>query len=173
MEKIFYAERSAYPTSEHAIKRVLTEYFALPNAKIIRNENGKPYLENGKSLFFSITHTAERLFIAVSDENVGIDAENLSRSVDFLPIVKKFSSAEREEIHSESDFLYHWTAKECAVKWLGGSIARDLLKLRFIKGKLSYGEIELPANLVFLQRDGILLAVCGERDFSNAEFIGI
>ncbi len=173
MEKIFYAERSAYPTSEHAVKQVLDEYFALPNATIIRNENGKPYLENGKSLFFSVTHTEDMLYIAFSDENVGVDAENLSRMVHFLPIVKKFSLEEREEIRSETDFFYHWTAKESAVKWLGGSIAHDLFKLRFLQGKLYYGEIELPAKLVFLQRDGVLLAVCGERDFSNAEFIGI
>ena len=141
----------------------------------MRNENGKPFLENGGeySLFFSVTHTADMLYIAVSDENVGIDAESLSRMPDFLPIVKKFDAEERAKIRSTSDFLYHWTAKESAVKWLGGSIARDLFKLRYVKEKIYYGEIELPAKLVFFKRNGILIAVCGERDFSNAEFIDI
>ncbi len=173
MEKIFYTDKSAYPDSQTAIKRVLSEYFNLKTVKILRNEHGKPYLENGKeiSLFFSVSHTENRLFIAFSDENVGIDAENVSRKNEYLPVIKRFSTEERKEILSPADFLRHWVAKESAIKWLGGSIAHDLHKLRFAENLLFYGEIEIPAYLVFHSFESYILAICSERDFTNAEWI--
>ena len=173
MEKIFYTDKSAYPDSQTAIQRVLSEYFNLKNVNILRNEHGKPYLENGREipLFFSVSHTENRLFIAFSDENVGIDAENLSRQTDYLSIIKRFAPEERKEILSPADFLRHWVAKESAIKWLGGSIAHDLHKLRFVDNFLFYGEIEIPAHLVFHPFESYLLAICSERDFTNAEWI--
>ena len=173
MEKIFYTDKSAYPNGETAVKRVLSEYFHLKNTEIVKNEHGKPYLENGRDipLFFSLSHTENRLFIAVSDENVGIDAESLLRQVDYLPIIKRFAPEERKEILSLADFLRHWVAKESAVKWLGGSLAHDLHKLRFVENRLFYGEIEFPTHLVFRNLENYLIAVCGERDFGCAEFI--
>lgn len=173
MKKIFYTDKTAYPDSQTAIKHVLSEYFNLKAVKIVKNEHGKPYLENGRDipLFFSVSHTENRLFIAVSDENVGIDAENPARQVDYLSVIKRFSPEERREILSSADFLRHWIAKESAIKWLGGSLAHDLHKLRFCDARLYYGEIEIPAHLVFRSFEGYILAICSERDFDNAEFI--
>lgn len=173
MEKIFYTDKSAYPDSESVIKRVLSEYFNLKNTIIIKNEQGKPFLKDGRerSLFFSVSHTENRLFIAFSDENVGIDAENISRQVDYLPIVKRFSPEERKEILSPADFLWHWVAKESAIKWLGGSLAHDLHKLRFVENRLFYGEIQIPTHLVFHTFENYVLAICSERDFTNAKWI--
>ena len=173
MEKIFYTDKSAYPDSQTAVKHVLSERFNLKSAAIERNEHGKPFLVNGKelSLFFSVSHTKNRLFIALSDENVGIDAEDCNRQIDYLPIIKRFSPEERKEILSPADFLRHWVAKESAIKWLGGSIAHDLQKLRFVENRLYYGEIEIPVNLVFHSFENYILAICSERDFSSAEWI--
>ena len=173
MEKIFYTDKSAYLDSESAIKQVLSEYFNLKSVTIARNEHGKPYLENGREipLFFSVSHTENRLFIAFSDENVGIDVENLSRQTDYLPIIKRFSPEERKEILSPADFLRHWVAKESTIKWLGGSIAHDLHKLRFVENRLFYGEIEIPAHLTFHSFERYILSICSERDFTNAEWI--
>ena len=166
MEKIFYATKTTYPVSETAVRKILAEYFGIPEAKLERNDNGKPYLVSGE-LFFSVSHTKELLFIAVSDNNVGIDVENLARKTEFFSIVKKFSPAEQAEIRTKEDFLLHWTAKESAVKWLGGSLARDLQSFRFEKGKLYYGQIELPVYLRFIPFEGYAIAVCGERDFAD------
>ena len=173
MEKIFYTDRSVYPDSNSAIQHVLSEYFQLKDVEIKKNEHGKPYLSNGRelSLFFSVSHTDNRLFIAVSDENVGIDAENLSRQLNYYSVIKRFEPEEQREIRSPEDFLRHWVAKESAIKWLGGSIAHDLYKLKFVNNSLFYGEIQLPVRLVFHTFSGYILAVCSERDFTNAEYI--
>ncbi len=173
MEKIFYTDKSAYPDSRTAVQHVLSKYFNLKSAAIERNEHGKPFLVNGNELplFFSVSHTGNRLFIAFSDENVGIDAENLSRQPDYLPILKRFPPEERKEILSPAHFLRHWIIKESAIKWLGGSIAHDLYKLRFVENRLFYGEIEIPVRLTFHSFESYILAICSERDFSSAEWI--
>ena len=175
MEKIFYTNAKRFSSSEQAIKEILSTHLRLPFATVEKNELGKPYLKNvgNARLFLSVTHTADVLFIAFSDENVGVDAERLDRCVDYAPIVKKFPYEEQAEIENVTAFLHHWTAKESAIKWIGGSIAHDLSKLKFVRNKLYYGEIELPAHLAFLSKDGVLLAVCSEKDFSNAQFIEI
>ena len=169
MEKIFYTNRSKYPTTDEALKYVLSQFFDVENPVIVRNENGKKYLSECKErIFFSVSHTEETLFIAVSDENVGLDAERTDRNPVFQPIVKKFPLDERKKISSTQDFLRHWTAREAAVKWLGGALAHDLYKLSFIDGIIRYGEAALP-KITFREIAGHILAVCGERDFSQVE----
>ena len=171
MEKIYYADASAFENTETAVSFILKKYFGATTTKIVRGDNGKPFLDI--PLFFSVSHTKERLFIAFSDINVGLDAEKCNRETQFLPIIKKFHPKERKEITSNEQFIRHWTVKESAVKWLGGSLAKDLSRLSFYQNALFYGEIQIPATLTFLQIDGHFLSVCSERDFSQAEIIHI
>ncbi len=170
MEKIFYAESSAFPNSICAVQEILSKHFGVSDGKIARTECGKPYLLDS-ALFFSLSHTKEKLFVAFSKENVGVDAEPLSREPNIPLLLKKFPAQEREEIQSKEDFLKHWTAKEAAVKWLGGTLAHDLQKLAFIRGRLLYGELELPVFVTHLLFEGHVLSVCSEKDFSTTQFI--
>ena len=147
------------------MKRILTEFYGIENAVILRTKNGKPYVESGPH--FSVSHTNGYLFVAFSSENVGLDAELLSRKIHYLPIVKKFSTLEQTEILNEQDFLYHWTAKESAVKYLGGTLANDLKKLSFIRSILSYQNEEFPVKIHFFTIKDCLLAVCSEKDFDT------
>ena len=128
MGKLFYTEKALY-SSEAFIKKILSEFYDMQSAVILRTENGKPYIENGP--FFSISHTEDKLFALFSNQEVGLDAENLNRKVNYLPIVKKFPISEREEITCEKDFLHHWVAKESAIKYLGATLAHDLKDLSF------------------------------------------
>ena len=170
MEKIFYVRRNEFENSLGAVRTILAKYFGIQNPVILRTENGKPYLKDN-AVYFSVTHTKDALFLAFCDENVGIDAEYTEKDVDFLPIIKRFSALERKEIVDKQAFLRNFTAKESAVKWLGGTLARDFRKLQFINGKISYGEIELPTKTVFIPLDNYIVAVTSERDFSNVETI--
>ena len=166
MEKIFYTEQNKYHDSTEAIRHILTEYFGVENPRISRTETGKPYLID-TPLFFSVSHTDGLIFIAVSDCNVGIDAERNDRHVDYQKIIKRFPEDERALIRSSTDFLRHWTVKESAVKWLGSSLSHDLRELRYGKDGVFYKEIPLPVYISFPNFKGYMLAVCGERDFSN------
>ncbi len=170
MEKIFYTNTTAYPSSTDAVKDILVRFFQVDEPQILRTESGKPYLANGQ-LFFSISHTKEGLFIAVCDQNVGIDAEKLHREVNLPLLVKRFSSAEQKSIGSTADFLAVWTAKEAAVKWLGGTLASDLRNLVYLRNRMYYKNLELPVCLTRREYAGHILSVCSERDFSLANVI--
>ena len=54
MEKIYYADKSAYPTSEIAVLEILKKDFGLENAKIFRGDNGKR-----SASFDSYSHIAD------------------------------------------------------------------------------------------------------------------
>ena len=95
----------------------------------------------------------------------------MSRTPRYDTIVKKFSADEQAEITSTTDFLRHWVVKESAVKYLGGTLANDLKRLRYINGSLTYNEQAFPAKITLLQHEDFLLAVCSNVDFENAEFI--
>ncbi len=170
MEKIFYVQRAAFADTDDAVTHILATHFQLPKAKIIRTESGKPFLAGiEESLFFSVTHTGNGLFLAFSKENIGIDAERLDREISLPLLLKKFPVEEREEIRSTADFLLHWTVKESAVKWLGGTLARDLKKLTFVKNRLCYEGLEIPVYVRTLIFEDYILSVCCERDFSTTQ----
>ena len=175
MEKIYCIDKALYSSSESALKDILARDYQISNAVILRNENGKPYLKNEQtsSLFFSITHTKKQLFIIFSDENIGIDAEPLSRQAQYASIIKSFPLEEQEEISSNLDFLRHWTAKESAIKWLGGSIAKDLKNLAYINQKMQYKHLGLPIHICFLEYENVLIAICASKDNVNPEIISI
>ena len=164
MKKIFYTDKSAYTSSEEAIQYLLKKTFGIVDAHILKTDNGKPYLSNTQDvpLFFSVSHTKNLLFIAFSKENIGIDAEYTTRHIHYAPIIKKFPSIEQNEIHSTADFLQHWLAKESTIKWLGGSIAKDLNNLAFFKNQIYYNESPLPVHITFEKYDDTILAICSE-----------
>ena len=159
MEKIFYADN--FPrSSDEAVKEILSTIFGI-DEEIVRSKNGKPYLKSGK-LFFSVTHTKNRLFIAFSSENVGIDAEHKTRKTNASALMKKFALEEQNSISSSADFLRLWTKKESVVKYVGGSIVKDLKKIVCLHDKAYFDGKELPCLLTELEFDGYILSVCGK-----------
>ena len=172
MEKVFFAKTENFSDSERMIRKVFFEHYRIRDAVISRSETGKPFLEN-TPLFFSVTHTKETRFIAVSDENIGIDAELISREIDYRPILSRFPFDEREEIKGKEDFLHHWTAIESTVKWLGGSLAAELKKISFIGGKIFYSGLELPVCISVYQKDGHIVTLCREKGCDNTEFLSL
>lgn len=95
--------------------------------------HGKPYLACG-SLHFNISHTADRLMIAVADfADIGIDIEAIKprSSLDSLA-ARCFSSRELHDWqqlpleHRSAAFYTLWTKKEAFVKAVGRGIALGL-----------------------------------------------
>ena len=164
MLKVFYADKIEYPNSEKAVQHLLSLHFGINNAKIAKTENGKPYLQtlDNTSLFFSISHTRELLFIAFSDKNIGIDTEKLTRDINYQAIIKKFTTEEQNQIQTKNDFLHYWTAKESTVKWLGETLATDLKHLTFSNGHMHHKKLPLPIFLNFQQIDEHLVCICSE-----------
>lgn len=168
MINVFYAELEKYSSSSELLKKILNDKFSIFEYDISKNENGKAFLlikeASLQPLFFSVTHTDSAYFIAISTDNVGIDAEPVSRKIDYLPILKKFNCFERERISNSSDFLKLWTVKEATIKWLGGSIAKDLKRLAYIDGKVTLDCLELPVFIEETELFGHFVSICKEKE---------
>lgn len=170
MNKIFFADKKAFKRSQDAVHFALSQYFGIDNAVIKRNENGKPFVQTPTTApFFSVSHTSSQLFLAFSSQNIGIDVESLGREINYLPIVKKFTFDERQEIASKEDFLRHWTVKESVIKWIGGSIAHDLHKIAYVNNKIQYGNFNLPIHLLIKETNGLIFSICSENELSDID----
>ena len=113
-------------TGHEAGRRLLTEMYRELTGKelprICVTDRGKPYFPEEK-LHFSISHTKHRVFCALSERPVGIDAEEMSRPVNLLLADKILSPAERQRYDRAPDkpaaLLRLWVLKEAAAKLSG------------------------------------------------------
>ncbi len=83
---------------------------------------GKPYFKDSP-LHFSITHTKRRVFCVLSEQPVGIDAEETDRTVDLRLADKILSATERRRYEAAPDkrtaLLRLWVMKEATAKASG------------------------------------------------------
>lgn len=117
---------------------------------------GKPcFLEN--PLHFSISHTKQHIFCAISDRPIGIDAEELTRQVDPRLAEKILSGAEYAQYAAAADknraLLTFWVLKEAAAKCTG----------RGLQGYPNHTNFSLDDPRAEV-RDGCLVAVIEEED---------
>ena len=117
------------------IKQYLLRFLRSP-FKILRTENGKPYIE-GNPLFFSLSHSANWAVIAICDKPVGVDFEVFNGKV-HPAVCSRFSQREQEEINCEKDFLLHWTAREAFIKMKGATLSEYFKKLEFYGGEIYF-----------------------------------
>lgn len=83
---------------------------------------GKPYFP-GSGWHFSVTHTSRRVFCALSDREIGIDAEELDRNVNLALAEKILSPGEKAQFDAAGDkrraLLTFWVLKEAQAKRTG------------------------------------------------------
>lgn len=116
--------------SGHEAGRALLErlYFrqtGQPLPGILISVRGKPYFENSP-YYFSISHTVRHAFCVLSRHPVGIDAEELDRTVRFSLASRIMSPAELERFRAAPDpqraFLALWVLKEATAKCTGAGL---------------------------------------------------
>lgn len=127
------ATRAAY-TVAHALKRTALEAAIGQAPVLLRDANGKPYVE-GRPVEFNLSHTEGFVALAIAqDRPVGIDIEALARQT--LPesvLTASLTADERLSVLSstrpQAAFLAHWTAKEAYVKATGEGLRRNFAEL--------------------------------------------
>jgi len=104
--------------------------------RFTRDRLGKPELvdpaESGLS--FNLSHTGELVLCGVSGKgDVGVDAERLDRTLDFLPLARRFFAAEEAAAleavppaRRQRAFFELWTLKEAFVKACGRGLSMPL-----------------------------------------------
>ena len=111
--------RSSHEAGRELLARLYREQTGRELPPILTTERGKPYFAD-HSLFFSISHTKNHVFCALSETNIGIDAEELSRTVRPELADKILSPSEQAQYQAASDknraLLTFWVLKEAAAK---------------------------------------------------------
>ena len=102
-------------------------------------KNGKPVLENDRSIHFNISHSGKYAAVAIADKPIGVDVE-LIREVSPSVVKRVCTDVEKKYLDSSEnamrDFIKLWTLKECIVKASGEGLADNLKNHPFdISGK--------------------------------------
>lgn len=114
--------RSGHDVGRALLAQIYRDATGAPMPPICIGARGKPYFPDSE-WHFSITHTKNRVFCALSRENIGIDAEALDRTVDLRLAEKILSASEYAEFSRAADkrraLLHFWVLKEAAAKYSG------------------------------------------------------
>lgn len=115
--------------------------------EIRRTGRGKPYFPDNP-VQFSVSHTKNHVFCAVSEKNIGIDAEEMERTLKTAPLC---SPGELARVATPKDLLRLWVLKEAYAKLTGRGIGTYLKNTDFD-----------PKDQRILEIDGCFVAVLEE-----------
>lgn len=117
-------------SSFNHLKKAFKEHFeySIKKEDIFYNEHKKPYLKNN-DYFFSISHTQDKIAIAIANSEVGIDIEEVRT---YNPGIEKrlFTKEEKDYINKDHKrFTEIFTKKESYGKYLGTGLGEYLKDL--------------------------------------------
>lgn len=134
---VYIADKSAFRDSESYIKYLLDRYYSLSSPVLSKTENGKPYVE-GNAVYFSLSHTKKKYFVAVAPFPVGIDAERSDRVVSPIVAERYFKN---ETFPDKKSLLVRWLKTESKVKYLGSTLAKELASPSKCSPDFSFSEV--------------------------------
>ncbi len=106
----------------------------LPLPETACTDRGKPYFIHS-DYHFSLSHTDHHAFCCLSEKNVGIDAEEMNRTVSAALADKILSPREKAKWESSSDkeacLLRFWVLKEAYAKLTGKGLGSYLYETDF------------------------------------------
>lgn len=147
---------------EHMIGRQLLEYGLKEEYgrtyEVGYLDGGKPYLPEAPHIHFNISHTRGLVICAVSDREIGIDAEYMRDFRESL-IQRVCSEAEKKYIFQGQDkrnreadicrerFTRIWTLKESYIKAIGKGLAFPLREIEFFIKEEERQQVSVTAGI--------------------------
>lgn len=144
------------------------------NVKIIRGDNGKPYVEGRDDLFFNLSHSGDMVICAVAPCEVGCDVEHRRPAVSRIAS-RYFTPEEQAFVSLDPDnFFRMWTLKESFLKVTGKGLALGLTDFSI---NVSDTEISVSQNVdgraysfkEYFSFDGYCCSVCAA-DMGSCSF---
>ena len=145
--------------------KVLKDYLKLSQLEFSINQNNKPYLESHSHTYFNISHTKNHIIMAVADEEIGIDIEEIVNKKSFMDIARRYFSdyevkALEQSAGLQRDFYTLWTLKESQVKRNSLGIAYGLKDALFYKKEGVWSSEKLADDFVsYYYRDAVI-SIC-------------
>ena len=116
---------SGHDAGRKLLRDLWESHMGTPLPEIALADRGKPYFL-GSDWHFSISHTKRRVFCALSEVPIGIDAEEADREINLRLAEKILSPAEKARFDAAEDkhlaLLKFWVLKEAAAKLSGDGI---------------------------------------------------
>ena len=114
-----------HEAGRHLLEQMYRQYVGEAMPSIAVTERGKPYFTEG-SWHFSISHSKNHVFCALSQKPIGIDAEELDRNINLKLADKILSPMERQQFDEAADqrlaLLTFWVLKEANAKCTGDGL---------------------------------------------------
>ena len=115
------------------LREILAQYLNVEagEIKLARQEHGKPYIAEDTDIVFNLSHSADKLIVAVGLQcQMGVDIEAIRQRDQLAALVKKCFAKEEKiywkslpEAEKSTEFYRFWTRKEAFVKAVGRGIA--------------------------------------------------
>lgn len=117
--------------SDKEILAAVSEYLGCKfdnGVEVWRDEYGKPHVVGVENVYVSVTHSENLLLVAVSEKEVGIDAEKVARRVkNPMALAKRYFCDDEIEFLGDNPtqeaFCDMWVKKEAVSKLLGKGVA--------------------------------------------------
>ena len=102
---------------------------------ILYKENGKPYIGNRNDFFFNLSHSGDKIFLCLSDAEIGCDIQKEVEANDSL--IKRICSEEEiiENPDVSDEFNLVWAIKESFTKLSGIGISYDFKNITYERDK--------------------------------------
>lgn len=148
------------------LTRILGENGVAPT--LVYGANGKPYLADKPGTFFSITHSDKWVFLAVSDGEIGIDAQ-ASRKV--CPRLAARSTTPEElawvKEDTEPHFTRLWTMKEAYLKYTGTGLTVPIREVTISVPPADGYDEQNDCYWALLTYEGVPLSICSKNAIEN------
>lgn len=137
---------------------------------VIYNENGKPYVKDG-GIYFNMSHSGKYAACGFSEEEIGVDIEELSDvSEELMRAVctdaeYRYLLAAGEK--QKEDFFRLWTVKESFMKCIGTGLSTDPAGLEVVFGRqmqMTQGVSDGSCFFKEYEVQGYSLAVCSREN---------
>ncbi|MBQ4626340.1 MAG: 4'-phosphopantetheinyl transferase superfamily protein [Clostridia bacterium] len=126
--------------ADNLCKKAISEFCSVCVKDIVikRAPSGKPYAQS-PNVKFSVSHSKELAVCAVSDMEIGIDAEKIRKV--YFKTANRFATEEEILYIGENTerFFEIWTLKEAYFKCIGTGLGADIKNVSF---RVSGGEVE-------------------------------
>ena len=130
-------DRERFIVSRVALRKLMGKYLnqAPQNIVFSIGNNKKPYIQSlTQPIHYNVSHSGDKILIAISDHETGIDVEHIQPDFDYEEIIPTcFSTLEAAQIRSSNDprhtFYLLWTRKEALLKATAKGVDDDLISI--------------------------------------------
>ncbi|MEO5570670.1 MAG: 4'-phosphopantetheinyl transferase superfamily protein [Bacteroidia bacterium] len=149
----FEKDRNQFITAHVTVRTILAKYVDTTPAQIQFKKTAyrKPFISQPLTMIkFNISHSENKILIAVAENEIGVDIEKVKDSFEFNQLSKTyFSEKEQREIATSANqketFYKFWTRKESVLKATGMGITDNLKEIEICNDE-NYSKL-FPENI--------------------------